>query len=150
MVPWLPGPWPRTLSTAWVALTTLPRWRREFKFYGDCINIRKGSHRHCIHPRSDEERQRIPPTYNQPKSAALSPGAESGDPGRSKNLNRLGAQLLSTAEANAKTLGGPCPPPQGRRLLTRLRELTRPSVELGLHKFVIHRTRGMAVRLSSH
>jgi len=57
-----------------VGLTTLQRWRRQFAGDGDGTDGRKGSHRHVAHRLSDEERQRILLTCNQPEFAALPPG----------------------------------------------------------------------------
>jgi len=57
-----------------VGLTTLQRWRRQFAGDGDGIDRRKGSHRHVTHRLSEEERQRILLTCNEPEFAALPPG----------------------------------------------------------------------------
>ena len=57
-----------------VGLTTLQRWRRQFAGHGDGIDGRKGSHRHVAHRLSEEERQRILLTCNEPEFAALPPG----------------------------------------------------------------------------
>ena len=57
-----------------VGLTTLQRWRRQFAGNGDGLNGRKGSHRLVSHRLSDEERQRILLTCNEPEFAALPPG----------------------------------------------------------------------------
>jgi transposase len=57
-----------------VALRTLQRWRRQFAGDGDGLDRRKGSHRLVSHRLSDEERQRILLTCNQPEFAALPPG----------------------------------------------------------------------------
>jgi transposase InsO family protein len=57
-----------------VGLTTLQRWRRQFAGDGDGLDGRKGSHRLVSHRLSDEERQRILLTCNQPEFAALPPG----------------------------------------------------------------------------
>ena len=57
-----------------VGLTTLQRWRRQFAGVGDGLDRRKGSHRLVSHRLSDEERQRILLTCNQPEFAALPPG----------------------------------------------------------------------------
>jgi putative transposase len=57
-----------------VGLTTLQRWRRQFAGDGDGIDRRKGSHRHVVHRLSEEERQRILLTCNEPEFAALPPG----------------------------------------------------------------------------
>jgi len=57
-----------------VGLTTLQRWRRQFAGVGDGLDRRKGSHRLVSHRFSDEERQRILLTCNQPEFAALPPG----------------------------------------------------------------------------
>jgi transposase len=57
-----------------VGLTTLQRWRRQFAGDGDGIDRRKGSCRHVAHRLSEEERQRILLTCNEPEFAALPPG----------------------------------------------------------------------------
>ena len=57
-----------------VGLTTLQRWRRQFASDGDGVDRRKGSHRHVAHRLSEEERQRILLTCNEPEFAALPPG----------------------------------------------------------------------------
>ena len=57
-----------------VGLTTLQRWRRQFAGDGDGVDCRKGSHRHVAHRLSEEERQRILLTCNEPEFAALPPG----------------------------------------------------------------------------
>ena len=57
-----------------VGLTTLQRWRRQFAGNGDGLDGRKGSHRLVSHRLSDEERQRILLTCNEPEFAALPPG----------------------------------------------------------------------------
>jgi putative transposase len=57
-----------------VGLTTLQRWRRQFAGVGDGLDRRKGSHRVVSHRLSDEERQRILLTCNQPEFSALPPG----------------------------------------------------------------------------
>ena len=49
-----------------VGLTTLQRWRRQFAGVGDGLDRRKGSHRLISHLLSDEERQRILFTCNEP------------------------------------------------------------------------------------
>jgi len=50
-----------------VGLTTLQRRRRQFAGVGDGSDRRKGSHRRVSHRLSDEERQRILLTCNQPE-----------------------------------------------------------------------------------
>ena len=57
-----------------VGLTTLQRWRRQFASDGDGVDRRKGSHRHVAHRLSEEERQRILLTCNEPEFASLPPG----------------------------------------------------------------------------
>ena len=57
-----------------VGLTTLQRWRRQFAGDGDGVDRRKGSHRQVAHRLSEEERQRILLTCNEPEFAALPPG----------------------------------------------------------------------------
>ncbi|WP_254939570.1 helix-turn-helix domain-containing protein [Cyanobium sp. Morenito 9A2] len=57
-----------------VGLTTLQRWRRQFAGDGDGLDRRRrGSPRHVAHRLSEEERQRILLTCNQPEFAALPP-----------------------------------------------------------------------------
>jgi transposase len=57
-----------------VGLTTLQRWRRQFAGVGDGLDRRKSSQRLVSHRLSEEERQRILLTCNQPEFAALPPG----------------------------------------------------------------------------
>lgn len=57
-----------------MGLRTLQRWRRQFAGDGDGLDRRKGSHRLVSHRLSDEERQRILLTCNEPEFAALPPG----------------------------------------------------------------------------
>ena len=55
-------------------LRTLKRWRKAFGGDGDGKDRRKGSPRHVAHRLSEEERQRILLTCNQPQYASLPPG----------------------------------------------------------------------------
>ncbi|WP_286194440.1 helix-turn-helix domain-containing protein [Synechococcus sp. CCY 0621] len=57
-----------------VGLTTLQRWRQQFAGVGDGLDRRKGSPSLVSHRLSDDERQRILLTCNQPEFAALPPG----------------------------------------------------------------------------
>ena len=57
-----------------MGLTTLKRWRRQFKSDRGGIDGRKSSHRHVAHRLSEEERQRILLTCYEPEFAALPPG----------------------------------------------------------------------------
>ena len=57
-----------------VGLTTLQSWRRQFAGVGDGLDRSKSSHRLVSHRLSDEERQRILLTCNEPEFAALPPG----------------------------------------------------------------------------
>ena len=57
-----------------VGLTTLQRWKRQFAGDGDGLDRRKGSPRLVSHRLTQEERQRILLTCNQPEFAALPPG----------------------------------------------------------------------------
>lgn len=57
-----------------VGLATLQRWRRQFAGDGDGLDGRKGSPRLVSHRLTDEERQRILLTCNEPEFAALPPG----------------------------------------------------------------------------
>ncbi len=56
-----------------VELTTLQRWRRQFSGDGEGLDGRKGSKRLVSTRLSEEERQRILLTCNQPEFAALPP-----------------------------------------------------------------------------
>ena len=55
---------------AGINLRTLQRWRRQFAGDGDGVDRRHGSHRLVSHRLSEEERQRILLTCNQPQYAA--------------------------------------------------------------------------------
>ncbi|WP_254217352.1 helix-turn-helix domain-containing protein, partial [Synechococcus sp. CCY 9618] len=57
-----------------LSLSTLQRWRRQFAGDGDGLDRRNGSHRLISHRLTDEERQRILLTCNQPEFADLPPG----------------------------------------------------------------------------
>ncbi len=57
-----------------VGLTTLQCWRRQFAGVGDGLDRRKGCHLVVSHRLSEEERQRILLTCNEPEYAALPPG----------------------------------------------------------------------------
>lgn len=57
-----------------VGLTTLQRWLRQFAGDGDGPDARKGSHRLVSHRLTEEERQRILLTCNEPEFPALAPG----------------------------------------------------------------------------
>jgi transposase InsO family protein len=57
-----------------VGLTTLQRWRRQFAGDGDGVDHRKGSCLQVAQRLSEEERQRILLTCNEPEFAALPPG----------------------------------------------------------------------------
>lgn len=57
-----------------VGPTTLQRWRRQFAGAGDGVDRRNSSHRLVSRRLTDEERQRILLTCNQPEFAALPPG----------------------------------------------------------------------------
>jgi transposase-like protein len=57
-----------------ISLRTLKRWRRAFGGDGDGEDRRKGSSRLVSHRLSEEERQRILLTCNQPEYASLPPG----------------------------------------------------------------------------
>jgi transposase-like protein len=57
-----------------IGLSTLQRWRRQFAGDADGVDRRKGSHRVISHRLTEEERQRILLTCNQPEFAALPPG----------------------------------------------------------------------------
>jgi hypothetical protein len=54
-----------------LSLRTLKRWRRAFMGDGDGVDRRKGSPRLVSHRLSEEERQRIMHTCNQPEYASL-------------------------------------------------------------------------------
>jgi transposase InsO family protein len=57
-----------------ISLRTVKRWRRAFGGDGDGEDRRKGSSRLVSHRLSEEERQRILLTCNQPEYASLPPG----------------------------------------------------------------------------
>ncbi|WP_315858060.1 IS3 family transposase [Cyanobium sp. HWJ4-Hawea] len=57
-----------------ISLRTLKRWRKAFGGNGDGEDRRKGSSRLVAHRLSNEERQRILLTCNEPEFAALPPG----------------------------------------------------------------------------
>ena len=57
-----------------VGLTTLQRWRRQFAGDEDGVDRCMGSRRNLFHRLSEEERQRILLTCNEPEFAALPPG----------------------------------------------------------------------------
>jgi len=57
-----------------ICLRTLKRWRKAFLGDGDGKDRRKGSPRHVAHRLSEEERQRILLTCNQPAYGSLPPG----------------------------------------------------------------------------
>ena len=57
-----------------ICLRTLKRWRKALLGDGDGEDRRKGSPRHVAHRLSEEERQRILLTCNQPEYASLPPG----------------------------------------------------------------------------
>ena len=57
-----------------ISLRTLKRWRKAFLGDGDGEDRRRGSPRHVAHRLSEEKRQRILLTCNQPAYALLPPG----------------------------------------------------------------------------
>ncbi|MCX5944301.1 MAG: IS3 family transposase, partial [Cyanobacteria bacterium] len=57
-----------------ICLRTLKRWRKAFLGDGHGVDRRKGSARTVGNRLSEEERQRILLTCNQPEYAALPPG----------------------------------------------------------------------------
>ena len=64
----------RACSVIGICLRTLKRWRKAFGGDGDGMDRRKGSPRTIAHRLSEEERQRILLTCNQPEYASLPPG----------------------------------------------------------------------------
>ena len=64
----------RACGVIGICLRTLKRWRKDFLGDGDGVDRRKGSARLVGHRLSEEERQRILLTCNQPEYAALPPG----------------------------------------------------------------------------
>ena len=64
----------RACSVIGICLRTLKRWRKAFGGDGDGMDRRKGSPSAIAHRLSEEERQRIMLTCNQPEYAALPPG----------------------------------------------------------------------------
>ncbi len=61
-------------------LSTLHRWRRQFAGDGEGHDRRQGSYRLVTHRLSEEERQRILLTCNEPKFSALPLGQIGSDP----------------------------------------------------------------------
>lgn len=57
-----------------ISLRTLKRWRKAFGGDGEGVDGRKGSHRHVVHRLSQEERQLVLLTCNQPEYSSLPPG----------------------------------------------------------------------------
>lgn len=57
-----------------VGLTTLQHWRRQFAADVGGVDRRKGSYRHVSQRLSEQERQRILHTCNEPEFTALPPG----------------------------------------------------------------------------
>jgi len=105
-----------------VGLTTLQRWRRQFAGDGDGLDGRKGSHRLVSHRLTEEERQRILLTCNEPEFAALPPGqivpilADRGlYIGSERSFYRV---LHAHGQAHRR---GRARPPQEPRLVPRLR-----------------------------
>jgi len=64
----------RACDVIGICLRTLKRWRKALMGDGDGVDRRKGSARLVGHRLSEEERQRILLTCNQPEYAALPPG----------------------------------------------------------------------------
>ena len=64
----------RACGVIGICLRTLKRWRKDFLGDGDGKDRRKGSARLVAHRLSEEERQRILLTCNQPQYASLPPG----------------------------------------------------------------------------
>jgi len=64
----------RACGVIGICLRTLKRWRKAFLGDGGGVDRRKGSARLVSHRLSEEERQRILLTCNQPEYAALPPG----------------------------------------------------------------------------
>ena len=64
----------RACGVIGICLRTLKRWRKAFLGDGDGVDRRKGSACLVCHRLSEEERQRILLTCNQPEYAALPPG----------------------------------------------------------------------------
>ena len=64
----------RACGVIGICLRTLKRWRKAFLGDGNGVDRRKGSARLVGHRLSEEERQRILLTCNQPEYAALPPG----------------------------------------------------------------------------
>ena len=64
----------RACGVIGICLRTLKHWRKDFLGEGDGVDRRKGSARLVGHRLSEEERQRILLTCNQPEYAALPPG----------------------------------------------------------------------------
>jgi putative transposase len=96
-----------------VRLTTLQRWRREFAGNGDGIDRRKGSHRHIAHRLSEEERQPILRTCNEPEFPAIRPGQILADGGRYIGSERSFYRVLH-AHGQAHRRGRARPPQEPR------------------------------------
>ncbi len=103
-------------------MTTLQRWRRQFAGNGDGVDRRKRSHRHVAHRLSEEERQRIQLSCNEPEFAALPPGqivTVMADRGLYIGSERSFYRVLHAhGQAHRR---GRARPPQERRPVPRLR-----------------------------
>ena len=105
-----------------VGLTTLQRWRRQFAADDGGVDRRKGSHRHVAHRLSEQERQRILLTCNEPEFAALPPGQivpVLADRGLSIGSERSFYRVLHTHGQVHRR--GRARPPQEPRPVPRLR-----------------------------
>ena len=133
-----------------ICLRTLKRWRKAFRGDGDGEDGRKGSPRQVAHRLSEEERQRILLTCNQPEYASLPPGqivpalADQGlYIGSESSFYRVLHQAGQCHRRGRARL------PQEPRSAPRLRaDRPNPALELGYQLFADHSAGCMAVPLS--
>ena len=102
---------PKVAELLGVGPTTLQRWRRQLAGVGDGVDGRKGSYRHVAHRLSEDERQRILRTCNEPQYSSLPPGQivpDLADQGRYIGSERSFYRILhanANANANANAHG---------------------------------------------
>jgi hypothetical protein len=105
-----------------ISLRTLKRWRHAFGGDGDGEDRRKGSSRLVSHRLSEEERQRILLTCNQPEYASLPPGqfvSALADQGHYIGSESSFSRVLHQAGQCQRR--GRARPPQAPRTVPRLR-----------------------------
>ena len=61
-----------------IATRTLRRWGLMIRAQGFSLDQRKGASRHIMHRFSEEERQQVLSTVNEPRFADLTPGQDAG------------------------------------------------------------------------